>query len=306
MELQEYDNLNIPNNLDDYIDRGIAKGVAHNMKETPPLQKRRNPFRIWGQVAAAVIIGGGLFLTVAANVPVMAKGLENIPVVGNLVKVLDFSHQNAQSGGQVTDGAKVTVGSGTENTIDIHFKINGDSISDVPAYTTKYDKYPYKLTFEFNGVREFDAQAAIEELRSLPYVKDVYSIITLDDSAYRFAVEFSQDVDVSVSEYKEPGMIQVTATAKDNKEAEAKEPAYFIQSGSYEMGESLSILEEYLFSYDAVSIQKDQQGTYIVQMGPFSTEEEAASQLKQIQAEVPDAQDFYIAERAEGKRPASR
>jgi hypothetical protein len=304
MELKEYDTLTIPKELDDFIDRGIAKGVAHT--KAMPLQKRRNPYRTWGQAAAAVIIGGGLFLTVAANVPVMAKGLENIPVIGQLVKVLDFTHQQEQSGGQVTDGTQITVGSDKENTIDIHFKMNQELVSDVPAYVTKYEKYPYRLTFEFNGVREFDAQAAAEEFRQMPFVKDVYSIITMDDSAYRFAVEFTQDIDVSVSEYKEPGMIQVTSKAKDNKEAGTPESAYFIQSGSYEMGEQLAILEEYLLSYDAVSFQKDQQGTYILQMGPFSTEAEAAKQLKKIQAEVPDAESFYVAERAEGQRPAAR
>lgn len=304
MELKEYDTLTIPKELDEFIDRGIAKGVAHMKTNTHT--KRRNPFKIWGQAAAAVIVGGGLFLTVAANVPAMAKGLENVPVIGQLVKVLDFTHQQEQSGGQVTDGAKVVVDSGKENTIDIHFKINEANVSDVPAYVTNYQKYPYKLTFGFNGVREFDVQAAEKELRQLPYVKDVYRIITMDDSGYRFAVEFTQDVDVKVSEYKQPGMIQVTVKEKANQGAEAAKPVYFIQTGSYEMGETLGILEEYLFPYGTASYQKDQKGTFILQLGPFSTKAEAEKQLKQIQAEVPDAESFYVAERAVGERPEAR
>lgn len=95
-------------------------------------------------------------------------------------------------------------------------------------------------------MRKLDAEKDFGELKKSKYIKDVYRIITLDDSAVRFNVVFNQPVKYEVVEYKEPAQVVVTLSNGQEKD----EPVYSVRSASYPMGEELGILEELIFNED--------------------------------------------------------
>lgn len=293
MDLKKYDDINIPDSLNRYIDEGLEKGEEY-------VKNNKSKYKPWGKAVAGLFIASAIGMTTVSNIPVIAQGLVNIPIIGKVVKVLDFTNSTAK-GGEITDGAEIIVDSAKENTIDIYFKAKNQNISNAPNYKVEYREYPYGLVFEFNGVREFDFKGTEELLKTLPFVSDFYSIMTLDDSAYRFAVEFSQDVEVIVSEYKEPGMIQVTV--KEKQISEEQTMSYFVRSEAMPQGEEIAHFEEILFRAEGKSIQKTIDEKYIVQFGPYASEEEAEAKIKEIEEIGIDTSKLYIEERLEGERP---
>lgn len=293
MDLKKYDDIKIPDNLNQYIDKGLEKGRTY-------LNENKNNYKPWGKAVAGALIATAIGMTTVSNIPVIAQELVDIPIVGKLVKVLDFTNSTAK-GGEITDGAEIIVDTAKENTIDIYFEAKDQNISSVPNYKVEYRRYPYGLVFQFNGVREFDFKGTEELLNTLPFVSDFYRIITLDDSSYRFAVEFSQDVEVKVSEYKDPGMIQITV--KEKEVSKEKSMGYFIRSEAMQQGEGFAHFEESLFIVEGKSVQKAKDGKYIVQFGPYASEEEAKEKIKEIEDKEIDTSKLYIERRLEGERP---
>lgn len=293
MDLKKYDDIKIPDNLNQYIDKGLEKGRTY-------LNENKSNYKPWGKAVAGALIATAIGMTTVSNIPVIAQELVDIPIVGKLVKVLDFTN-STDKGGEITDGAEIIVDTAKENTIDIYFEAKDKNISSVPNYKVEYRRYPYGLVFQFNGVREFDFKGTEKLLNTLPFVSDFYRIITLDDSSYRFAVEFSQDVEVKVSEYKDPGMIQITV--KEKEVSKEKPTGYFVRSKAMEQGEGFAHFEESFFIVEGKSVQKTKDKKYIVQFGPYVSEEEAKDKIKEIEDKEIDTSNLYIEKRLEGERP---
>lgn len=293
MDLKKYDDIKVPDKLNQYIDKGLQKGEEH-------VNKSKSNYSSWGKAVAGVFIVTAIGITTISNIPVIAQELVDVPIIGELVKILDFTNSTNQ-GGQITDGAQIVIDTARENTIDIYFKAKNQNISDVPNYKVEYRKYPYGLVFQFNGVREFDLNKTSELIKELPFVSDFYSIMTLDDSSYRFVVEFSQDVEATVSEYKDPGMIQITV--KEKEVIKEKPTGYFMRSKPMEQGEGFANFEDIFFTVEGKSVQKTKDGKYIVEFGPYISEEEAKSKMFSIKDKGIDISNFYIEGRTEGEKP---
>ena len=100
MNLKDYDDIQVPTNLNDYIDKGIQKGMDYkNERKSISFKK-----------VASIALVSGVTLTAASNIPVFANELVKIPIIGELVKVLDFT-ESVQFGGVITDGKRIVVDS---------------------------------------------------------------------------------------------------------------------------------------------------------------------------------------------------
>lgn len=205
-----------------------------------------------------------------------------------------------KSGGMITDGNTMVVDSLNNETIDIYFTKNDTLVENTPHYEIEYRKYPYTIVLTFDGVRGIYDTNIQEKVINLPWVKDVYNIMTLDDSRRKLAIELNEDVDFKISEYEDPGMIQISYSGL--KEIENKK-GYFIRTNEFNYGEQLAQIEESLYSYNGVEVQKLSNGMFILQFGPFETKEEAELQLEKLSENTDLNVDFYLEARNIGEGP---
>lgn len=187
---ERYEQINIPSGL---------SGVIQQARQRARKQKRRK-MMIW---RSSSLVAACAAVMITANVPGVAKALSDVPVIGSVVKILQVG-----GGGERTDGVSVTT-TKESDTLNIHFQIDGEQITSAPSYTVDHKEGPNRLIFTFNGVRHLDYGKLEKDIKALKNVKDVYQNIILDDSAIGFVVELKDHVKYSVSEYQQPGYIQL-------------------------------------------------------------------------------------------------
>ncbi|WP_211746182.1 hypothetical protein [Paenibacillus sp. Marseille-Q4541] len=259
MGKDRYDNIEIPNQLEEVIKQSQKRAAAHKSS----LRMKR-----YTSMIAACIA----FL-IAVNIPSVAVALSKLPIVGSIVQVFQFGE-----GGERTDGIRVET-EAVENKLNIHFGQEGESVATVPAYTVDHRDAPNRLIFTFNGIRNFNYDKMEKDLLALPLVKDVYQNIILDDSAMRFVVELKEGAKHSVTEFKDPGYIELKLTS--DGQAVTPREVFYIRSEEMEQGESLAILEE-IYLEDDLSFIKTANGKFIGVIGGYNTIEEAESKFKEI------------------------
>lgn len=277
---ERYEHIEIPAQLTGVIDAAQKKAATR--------KRSKRMMRYSSVVAAAVAL---LFVV---NIPTVANALSKVPVVGSIVQVLQFG-----GGGERTDG--VTVGTeASEDVFKIHFDQEGESVSSVPAYTVDHRDAPNRLIFTFNGVRNFDYDTIKKDMLALPLVKDVYENVILDDSAMRFVVELKDGVKHSVSEYKDPGYLELKLTSTG--EPVTPREVFYIRSETMLQGESLAILEE-IYLEDDVTFIKAAGGDFIAVIGGFDTREAAEQKLGEISSRETYGDDLRIDSWMSNERP---
>ncbi|WP_145039916.1 hypothetical protein [Paenibacillus sp. Y412MC10] len=277
---ERYEHIEIPAQLTGVIDAAQKKAATR--------KRSKRMMRYSSVVAAAAAL---LFVV---NIPTVANALSKVPVVGSIVQVLQFG-----GGGERTDG--VTVGTeASEDVFKIHFDQEGESVPSVPAYTVDHRDAPNRLIFTFNGVRNFDYDTIKKDMLALPLVKDVYENVILDDSAMRFVVELKDGVKHSVSEYKDPGYLELRLTSTG--EPVTPREVFYIRSETMPQGESLAILEE-IYLEDDVTFIKAAGGDFIAVIGGFDTREAAEQKLGEISSRETYGDDLRIDSWMSNERP---
>ncbi|ETT47402.1 MULTISPECIES: hypothetical protein [unclassified Paenibacillus] len=267
-----YTQIEIPAQLGDVLVEAQNKAAARS--------KRTVRLRWLGSAAAALIA-----CLLVLNIPDVASALSKVPVVGSIVKVLQFG-----SGGERTDGAAVSTVT-AEDTIRIVFNQEGNTAASVPSYTVDQREAPNRLIFTFGGVRSFDYDALEQDMIASPLVSDVYRNIILDDSAMRFVVELKEGTRHTLTEFSNPGTLELKLTA-EGKAAAPKE-VYYVRSEGMPQGESLAILEE-VYLEDDVTFLKTASGDFAAVIGGFATREEAEQKLAEITARENYAGDLHV------------
>lgn len=280
-----YKKIEVPKNIDDVIKSSISMGKKELKRQTKKAWFKKG--------LCAVVAVFAVFIITVNTIPSFVNAAANVPVIGNLVKIVSFNKEGMGSGGMITDGSNVnSISCDKENKkehIIINFSKENETQDVAPSYDIKYSRYPYILSFEISGVRSMDALDNLETLKDSKCIKDVYRLITLDDSMVRFNIEFNQPVKYKVAEYKEPAQIVVTFT--EDKEAR-KKIVYSVRSASYEMDESIAVLEEKFLDESNLRILKDEEGTFFIEVGCFETKEDAEEKLSKIKSS-----NFYIESR---------
>lgn len=256
-----YAQIEIPAQLGDILEAAQRKAAA---------RRRTTRLKRYSSLAAAIIA-----CLLVVNIPDVANALSKVPVVGSIVKVLQFG-----TGGERTDGAAVSTVT-AEDTIRIVFDQEGDTAASVPSYIVEQREAPNRLIFTFNGVRSFDYDALEQDILASPLVSDVYRNIILDDSAMRFVVELKEGTRHTLTEYSNPGTLELKLTAEGK--APASKEVYYVRSEGMPPGESLAILEE-IYLDDDVTFLKTASGDFAAVIGGFATREEAEQKLAAISA----------------------
>lgn len=285
-----YEEIEIPNNLDEVVNNALKNGGNKMNKEKANVNRR------WikgGGIAAAVAI----VFTISVNtMPVFANSLIKIPGVGQLVKVLQFKDGKGE-GGKITDGADVNIirlkSNKDSESIIINFAQAGEGSTTAPSYKIDYKNNPYTMTFTISGARKLNAEEYFEKLKESKYISDVYRLMTLDDSMVRFTVVFNKPIKYEVKEYKEPAYLEV-----DIKEDKVKEEImYSVRTTSQPFGEGIGQVEEILFEESEKRMLKDLKGTFLVEVGIYNSKEEAEKKLQEVKGKYASQLKFFIEER---------
>ena len=237
-----------------------------------------------------MLLIGSTVLVSISNIPVVAKELIKIPVLWNVVKIL-LINDSSIFGGLITDGNTVVIDSLEENSVNIYFTKDDALVEDVPHYEIEYREYPYTIVFTFDGIRGIYDTNIQEKVKNLPWVRDIYNIMTLDDSRRKIAIELNENIDFKITEYESPGMIKIDYQGLNQIESKSR---YFVRTNGFNYGEELDQIEEKLFEYEGTEVQKGNDGMYIIQYGPFDTKEEAEAKLKILNEDNELNIDFYL------------
>lgn len=280
---RSYDDIEIPEELDDKINVAIKRA------------KTRKRFNVTGGAVAAVIVTFTLFINTNAA---FAKTMSSVPVLGKLVQVLQFNN-GIGYGGNITDGADIaSIKDSTEgNTSKITINVS-TIMNSMNKFKVEYKDYPSTMIFTMYGSRSMTAENEFEKLKKNPFIKDVYKIITLDDSTIRFAVVFNFPVQYEIKEYKDPAQIEISL--KKIKYDKSK-VIYSVRTASYEMGEGIGIVDEMFFKVENRRILKDESGKFAVELKYYDTKEEAEKALNDFKDQFGDIVKLFVEERKEGK-----
>ena len=222
----------------------------------------------------------------------MAAALEEIPIIGSLVKTFQFG-----AGGVRTDGISTQPSTNGEKII-INFSNHGDMVNQVPSYTMEKKVAPYRIVCNFSGVRYFQYEQFIEEASQISGVKQVYRVITLGDSEISFVIELEEDMDYEISEYEDPGRIEISLQRKESTPYQV----YYLKSESRMQGEALSNLRDE-YAEEGASIVRTSDGNYCVVIGEYQTEEEAFRELKKLKNQKDSGDIFKIGNSASNENP---
>ncbi|MCG7345390.1 hypothetical protein MHZ92_14730 [Sporosarcina sp. ACRSL] len=248
--------------------------------------KKRLPFIAW--LGASFII----FVAVVNTIPSLVTSTTNIPVVGKIVKAVNFDdfmmnknedlqeevniesvnftqygnpvqelsfNEGIATGGEITDNINVnSISILNENNAEhivIGFALRDENkpLLAAPYFEIEYDENPYTMTFSIYGARAFDAND-FKNLKKSDFIMDAYELFTPDDSLIRFVIVFKGPVFIEGKEYADPANIIVTVF-EDMHVKDVKQ--YAIRTAPYLFGGEIAILEEYLHEEEGIRILRE-------------------------------------------------
>lgn len=277
-----YQKIEIPKDLDLAIRKGIEKGKKEKMK----IENR--PMVMAAKSAAAILIALTIFTASLNLSPAFANTMSEIPIIGKLVKVLIFTDGRAE-GGKITDGTDVNEltleQDENREVVSIHFETNDAEQTEANHYELQLSHQPSVLTVTLSGVRMISAAEDFDEIRSANYVRDIYTLITLDDSMIRLNIELEPGVQVTAKEYGDPASLELILTRPVESADEAT--IYSVRTASYEKGEPFAQMEETLFHLGIpYRILRDSKGAFLYEFETFDTAEAARQYLDENSAQI--------------------
>ena len=139
---ENYNNVEIPKELDDVINDAF-KESANKEIENNKKDWRRNMknMKKWYSSAAAI----GLIIVSVNASSTFAKSLENIPVIGNIIKIVDFNNYRIDKDGMDVSISLPEISSDSK---DLEYKLNKEFEKEGKEAYKKYEAEVAKLEKE--------------------------------------------------------------------------------------------------------------------------------------------------------------
>ncbi len=278
---EEYQHILIPDELDQVISNGLSEGRTKISK---------NKFSKYMMNLCASILIAVLILTGAINIsPAFASALSEMPVIGRMVEILTFVDGQSK-GGDITDGTDISdiygIQNGNQEEIIINFSQLKGLQSVTAAYNVRYYDSPTVLQFDIGGARMISAEEDFQQIKELDTVKDIYTLMTLDDSLIRLNIVFNYPVRFEVHEFVDPAGIKIIVS---KMEGVISEEIFVVRTASYPLSESFGHLEEELMWVEDVRVSKkyrilkDDADAFAFEFASFSSEKQAIEFLNEIE-----------------------
>lgn len=297
-KMSDYKNEYLEIETPSEISNAIMEGMKRGKKEMTQNNNTRSKVL---KVCASMVLATSLLTGVVNVSPAFAETLKDIPVIGEIVKVLQFTDGEAD-GGVITDGTDISgieiVEDATVEEIIIEFSNEGENQDIVGAYKVTQAEYPNTLTFEIGGARRFTAMDDFKKLQESQYVKEIYPLMTLDDSMMRFVVVFNAPVNCEITEIKSPASLIINISEKELLD---QQDMYIVRTESIPKGEAFGILEEELSREYDTRVLKDDNKWFIVEVNTFDSKEAAEAFVAEYSTS--NDQKLIVEKRSENEMP---
>lgn len=146
---QEYDNITIPKELSERVSLEIQR--AEKQRENKTQKNKSAAFRKWPVAAAAILT---VTFVAGLNVsPVFAKDMSEVPIIGELAKVLTFKQYEVKTEDYVIAVEIPTIEMISEDFTDVQDSINKEiyTVCEQYAEESKTNALEYQKTFLETG-----------------------------------------------------------------------------------------------------------------------------------------------------------
>lgn len=237
----QYDSIPIPARLDAAVAHGLHRGRLRRMG------------RLTSTGLAAVLA----LVLLAANIPPLSAVATEIPVLGQLIRIMQ-------------------VGSGGSQSTQVHMDIcaEADSLflefdAPVPAYSVVRHSSPERLVLRIHGLADPKPEWAAEALASHSGLAQVYPMACTEPNTLALVLESAARQTAVLSQYEAHLQLDF-----DQTEPTAQATAYRLVSKPMDYGPELAHLTEDLLWEGATQVRLPD-GRYQVVLGSYPTLERA-------------------------------
>ena len=252
--------VEIPDNLDDVIQQGIDRGkkvVAHRRRV-----RRAAARTVCSFVLVVVLFAGGVNLS-----PAFAAAMEDVPVLGQLVRIFEINQSVAEGGVEANGGtAAVTM----ERDGDTELMRIGFGQGDASLYKAEFVSYPKTITITLPGTVSVDVLSEITRAQDTSqYIKSVYEVPASAAETTVLQLELESDANVQIEEYSNPGSLVIRLTPAEIQ----LDAIYSVRTLSVSAQDLPALLEQY--DGQSVRILQDDSGKFFVELGQYDTRDAA-------------------------------
>ena len=273
-----YENIEIP-------DERLTQAIYTGMGRAARIRKRKYLMRSFTAAAAAFVL-----LLCGANIPVVYTYASELPVLGQFVRALHIG-----SGGEKTPHEDVEA-EVLGNELVIHFTGRDGATDTVVPYEVRCYSAPSRIALTLWSLTDDEYEKLEEQIRQMKGAADVYRTVSLEKNEISFVIVLERLYDYEVMEQSYPGMLSIRLYQDAYFTAEEKAPEqeiYYLRTKGIAQEEELKkLLEKY--QDEEPSQIKTQEGSFILTIGEFSSEEEAENRRRELQKKYGGAAELQV------------
>lgn len=255
----------IPDDLDQVIQQGIARGRQE-------AARRRTVRRRAVRSAGCLVLVMCLFVGGLQFSPAFAAAMEDVPVLGQLVRVFGKNQAVVEGGSQnAGDSARLSMErSGDTEQMRLVFPL-----ADASRYRAEFASYPKTVTITLPGTHTVEILSQISRAKDTSqYIKSVCQLPTSTAETAVLQLTLESDAEVQIQEYRDPGSLVIRLTPADIQ----LDTIYSVRTLSLD-AEGLAAASS-RFDSHAPRVLQDDSGTFFLELGQFSSREEAEGYAK--------------------------
>ena len=271
MEPNRRISVSIPDDLNDVIQQGIARGrkAAARRAHTRRLAMQS----VCSLALVLVLLVGGINLS-----PTLAAAVEDVPVLGQLVRIFG-KNEPVVTGGVQTDGGSAALTMerrGDTEEIRLAFEQ-----SDASLYQAVFSSYPKTITVTLPGTGGVEILSEISRAGDTSqYIKSVCLLPTSTQDASIIQLELESDADVQIEEYRDPGSLVIRLTPADIQ----LDTVYSVRTLSFGSQEIPAVAARY--AGDSTRLLRDDGGKFFLELAQYTTREEAENAAASFPGEI--------------------
>lgn len=273
-----YETVEIP---DDRLIQAIYKGMG----QAERTKKKRRLYRTVTAAAAALAL-----LLCSANIPSVYAYTKEIPILGEFVHALHMG-----SGGDVTLHEDISM-EVLKNELIIRFVRKGRMTDTVVPYDVREYHAPGRIVLSLQSLTGEEYEKLEDQIREMEGVTDIYQILSTRKDTVSFVIVLERLYDYEIMEQIFPGMLSIRLFQNAYYTAEDRAPeqqVYYLRTEGMEQNESLrNLLDKY--AAEEPTQVKTRDGSFILTIGEYSSEEEAEKTLSRLQKTYGGAEEFRV------------
>ncbi|NCB64191.1 MAG: DUF4179 domain-containing protein, partial [Clostridia bacterium] len=265
--------VEIPEELGGAVQAGISRGrsvVTH--------RKRVRKYAVRTALSAALVVT--VFAGSVNMSPAFASALEDVPILGTLVRVFQLNAPEAE-GGQPEEAAAGTLT--LEQLGDTEWLTLKYERKSAARYHAELASFPRTLTLTLPGTEQVTMLSDIDRARETShYIKSVYTLDSAQGGQTTIQIEFENDADVQIQEYQDPGSVVIRLTSAEYQLSKR----YSLRSLSFDNDAAFAELAQKWSGQNARFLQ-DEQGKLFLEFAQYGTRDEAEKAASAAGEELP-------------------